>query len=647
MAHLRGSKDVRQDIHLPTLVTRDKYRDESDYCQICRLKGKKRLAEYYCSTCAMPMCPGCQEMHINTRVTHDHFIVPKKEQDVSHATCPVHRFARVQYFCDTCLQLVCVNCTMIEHRKHEIVEIPEKVSRCHQELESTIDDLDTKIASFERDLRKLQEIEAGMEGNREQVKAEINAKVGNLIQVMRKQQDDLLKQIDRYIDEKFIKINKQKDQLQQTYNNFVNARMTADIKNRSDLDHETFIQNVIQLQRQVGSLIEPPDITSVGFKHMHFSLTNDGRLGSIDEDLEEVKVKPKMHKKGKQVKGVVPVKTTNSMKMVPRNDDDNVSEPNIPRTGRSERSTNERLPRSEPALSRNTVSPSRKPDPALLAPRSSSHSQNYYDEDNTPSLRIVNRFKTINYIQNPSGIGVLPNGKYVIADASNYGILMCDKSGRWQQRMLQDEVAFPTGVAINREGNIAIATHKYVKIFRVDGIKVKQFQVTQSVIGSLTIDDYGHYVLIDNLNRQLTVYDDDGLQLRTINPPDLQGLKPDTHNLGVGGDHIALSFVLPDSGAIVKLYNYRGDLLKSCELPEQCKGIQMDRFGNMIVSAGELRYVPAKGNDIMLLRAIDKKGKWLRLNSRMVAFTPQGLICTLHVNKINQRSEVMILHLGG
>lgn len=657
----KSSKDVRQDIHLPSIITNDRYRDESDYCQICRLRGKKRLAEHYCSTCTMPMCPQCKDTHANTRVTSDHFIVPKKEQDVNHATCPVHRFANVQYFCDSCSQLVCVNCTMIEHRKHEIVEIPEKVDRCRQQLESAVAEMDLKVSEFDRDLKRISEIEGTIEENREAVKSEINAKVVTLIQSLKKQQEDLLKQIDRYLDDKTVKLAHQKEVLTRSYNEYANARMSADIKNRTDLDNETFIQNAIQVQRHVDNLQEPQDLEDVNFKYMSFIMTNDGRFGYMDEDIggpvqsvSRLDIKPKLHTKG--VPSKVPFnKSTKGMKKSVKVDEERFSEPDHdvqpPSSSRSTSSLN-KLPRSEPAISRSQGKVTAK---ALLPLRSTSQQSytvgkyNHQEDDfeNSPSLRIVNRFKTHNYVQNPSGIGVLPNGKYVIADAANYGILMCDKSGRWQQRMFTDEVAFPTGVAVNREGNIAVATHKYVKIFRTDGIKVKQFQVASSTTGALAIDDYGHYVLLDLSNKQLVVYDDDGLQLRTINPPDIQGIKPDSYNLGVGGDHIALSYNIPDTCSLVKLYNYRGDLLKTCDLPDGCKGIQMDRFGNMIVGAGDLFYVPAKGNDIMPLRAKDKKGKWFRLTTRCVAFTPQGLICTLHVNKLNQRSELMLLHLGG
>ena len=311
--------------------------------------------------------------------------------------------------------------------------------------------------------------------------------------------------------------------------------------------------------------------------------------------------------------------------------------------------------RSEPVLSRNSrggplprsrashYSPARSQSLTAQAPQPKQHNL----ETEAPHLRITSRFKTINYAQNPAGIGVLPNGKFVIIDATNYGVLLCDKSGRWQHRILQDEVAFPTGVAITRDGDIAVATHKYIKVFRIDGIKIKQIHASGSHISALAIDDYGHFVIVDSNTKRIIVYDIEGLQLRTMEPADLQGMKPDSYNIGIGGDHLALSYTAPNDYSVVKLYNHRGDLIKTCELPAPCKGIQMDRFGNMIVSAGELMYVPAKGSDIMPLRAIDKQNKTFRLTSRCVTFTPQGLICTLHVNKLNQRSEVMVLHLGG
>ena len=662
--HKGQMKDIRQDIHLPTLVTKDRYKDESDYCQICRLRGKRRIAEHYCTRCALPMCAGCKDTHENTRVTGDHIIVPKQERDVSTETCPVHRFAKVQYFCDTCLQLVCVNCTMIEHKKHNIMELPDKVEQCHRILSDTVIDLDERLRRFEDDLKRLNDHESEIENNRDAVKSEINSQVVYLQQRIRAQQEDLLRQLDRYLDDKVQAISKQKEVIEQRYNETMNARVTADLRNRQDMQDEAIIQNVIQLEKKMGKLKGSLPIEDNNFKHMTFVMTNDARLGRMEESNMPIAAKPTIHKKGKGGRSVPGVsklraprvgKLTNGVSGID-NDELNNSDPNPPLSGRSE-FNHSHIPQShsEPAQSRSsrhaplTQSRSSQNSPTKRQSLNSSHATtaSVVGDTDAPNLRIMQRFKTINYQQNPSGIGVLPNGKYVIIDATNYGILMCDKSGRWQQRMLQDEVAFPTGIAITREGDIAVATHKYIKIFRVDGIKLRQFQVAGSNVGALAIDDYGHFVVIDHNSKKVVIYDDEGLQLRTMEPPDLKGMRPDAFNIGVGGDHLALSYTSANDYSVVKLYNHRGDLIKSCDLPQPCRGIQMDRFGNMIVAAGDLLYAPAKGNDIMPLRAVDKKAKSFRMYTRCVAFTPQGLITTLHVNKINQRSELMILHLGG
>ena len=66
-----------------------------------------------------------------------------------------------------------------------------------------------------------------------------------------------------------------------------------------------------------------------------------------------------------------------------------------------------------------------------------------------------------------------------------------------------------------------------------------------------------------------------------------------------------------------------------------------------MAAAGELVFVPApgNGNGPVQLGAVDKSGKPFVLNTRCVAFTPEGHICTLHVSPFNKRSEFVILEM--
>ena len=571
-------------------VIKERYFDESDHCQICRLRGKRKAANFFCATCNMPLCGFCGDQHKATGVTASHNVIPKKHQDGSVATCAIHKSYAVQYFCETCAQLICVNCTMIDHRNHNLLDVQAKVQQTRGDLHDTVQILDHKILQFDRELKKMNDIEAGIDVTRETLTKEIRTRSDDLKQRLEEQRDAMLAQVEKYLDTKLDLLQKKREVVQRRFDEMMKLRVSVDV-NRKEQNGEKLITTVTQVRRQVAQLRPPREVDVRDFSGIEFMLTNNEELGLIEET-----GKPMAVAQGKNIKYS---EKFDHVMLHPANNKKIEAVKALQQAGAREWHT----------------------------------------------LKTLHKFKTNTYFQNPSGIAVLPGGKFIIADARGYGVTVCDRTGRYQQKILASEVMFPTGVAVTLEGNIAISTDKFVKIFKPGGIKIGQFPAGPNP-GALQVDDKGRFIVSDIKTKTVTVYDVHGQPIHEFVSTDTSGTAPDMLNLAVGNNTIALSYQQYQLSHYMKLFAYDGRQVNSLRLPEPCRGLQMDRFGNVVVASGELCYAPAQGDRVVPLTCVDRRGRVYPLQSRCVAFTSQGHICTLHVNALSKRSEFLILQLG-
>lgn len=77
---------------------------------------------------------------------------------------------------------------------------------------------------------------------------------------------------------------------------------------------------------------------------------------------------------------------------------------------------------------------------------------------------------------------MLPNGKIVLADGRNHGLVFCERSGRFQERVLLNEISCPSALCMTPEGHLAVACEKTIKVFTQKGGKLLQFK-TPAVAG--------------------------------------------------------------------------------------------------------------------------------------------------------------------
>ncbi|XP_035698362.1 tripartite motif-containing protein 2-like [Branchiostoma floridae] len=128
-------------------------------CQVC--EGKEEGARSWCVQCAVLLCESYTNTHRRFPAMKGHQIVTKENPEASEgvpssfqrkAFCPKHEDQVLTFYCEPCQTLVCVACTVVDHRsgdQHNPVEIGSVAERKKQDLQKLI----AKIEPREKDMR--------------------------------------------------------------------------------------------------------------------------------------------------------------------------------------------------------------------------------------------------------------------------------------------------------------------------------------------------------------------------------------------------------------------------------------------------------------------------------------------------------------
>lgn len=577
----------------------------NDQCQICHLKGKRKNSYFYCMPCGMPLCKSCHDQHKSTEVTQDHQVVPKKQKELHPKLCPVHRFANIQYYCDTCMEMICVNCTMIEHRGHSITNLDKKYNQCQNMIKSTHDELDRKIISVVTEVRKVSDLRSGIEATREEVKVDINAKVVALQQKIKLQQEQLLRSLDHYLDSKLDFLVKKQEILQRRHEEMVALRKSSE-REYAELPEEKFIHHVMRMQKEVQTLKFEPGMNDNEYMMPHFVMTNNEELGKLEQTRESIVQSKTKGRSGQKLRGSAnEVNGKTTLKAL-----------HMHSPMQSETRMFQKRPNLEPL-----------------------------DAKDWRKVRIVHRFKTSTFIEKLTGLALLPNGKLLIADGTKHGITLCDQSGKFQQKILTEELPYPAGLVIDKNGHIVVSTERFIKSFKVGGNKIGQITVPPAPC-ALCLDHHDHLFINDPKARCVTMYDEEGKECGKFST-DKNNNGPDPHTMAVGDKTVALSYTSYGVSACVRTFSYSGQLMSTFKLPDACHGLLVDRTGNLILAAGELCFASGLGSQSVAgFTCVDRSGKSFKLVPHGLISTPNGQICTVHMNPLAKRSEVIFLQLG-
>ena len=188
----------------------------------------------YCPDCNVFLCNHCNDNHKRYRRFHPHCIIPLTEmrskkdtvaKNVELPICKEHN-EKLQYYCETCEQLVCLYCTVKDHIGHNHDTAKKMAGRYRQKLKEI-------IAPFE------------------EMVTEAHVKMSNMRMKIIQQGNEAIEQIDQHYDELVQQLLEQKEQLKQ---------QVLDTVLQKEIAMTAQIEQVEYVKAKVLSLAELKDV---------------------------------------------------------------------------------------------------------------------------------------------------------------------------------------------------------------------------------------------------------------------------------------------------------------------------------------------------------------------------------------------------
>uniref|UniRef100_A0A672JFP7 RING-type E3 ubiquitin transferase n=1 Tax=Salarias fasciatus TaxID=181472 RepID=A0A672JFP7_SALFA len=176
----------------------------------------------YCVECVEWLCKTCVEAHQRVKVTKDHKIRTKEDQDASTSAsgqrpvfCPVHKKEPLKLFCETCDTLTCRDCQLLEHKEHRYQFLEEAFQNHKDVIETSIAKLQEKKNYVHFSVSQVQTRLKELNETHRKVEHEIKIAVFTLINEINKKGKSLLQQLESVTKERSLRlVNQHKDTTQ-------------------------------------------------------------------------------------------------------------------------------------------------------------------------------------------------------------------------------------------------------------------------------------------------------------------------------------------------------------------------------------------------------------------------------------------------
>lgn len=211
---------------LTDIVDQQQADSRDNICGICKFKGDQKPASSLCIECKIQLCEECTSGHTTAKVTEGHTLLPVREEaDQRENYCRVHKGESIKYYCQTCNSPICLPCTFLEHKGHEIKEIKSVQQNFNQDIAGLVLQSKDNIIQLTQTKADLVEVENELFIRKEAIKMDIRRTCQSLIRNIQDQESLLINELDTFYDILIVSTDKQ--QLERTLGKLERAHSFA------------------------------------------------------------------------------------------------------------------------------------------------------------------------------------------------------------------------------------------------------------------------------------------------------------------------------------------------------------------------------------------------------------------------------------
>ena len=160
----------------------------------------------YCVECEAFLCEFCSSAHKRMKSYKEHNVLPLSKitsdtlkPSVKPVKCSKHPGEDIKLYCKTCQQLICRDCTLVEHHSHSFHFANEARQSFETKLVRLVDKSKKKLGVYEKELREVQHAEQFLLREPDKIKKQITAAFNVYISALQSRREALLAQVDSEI----------------------------------------------------------------------------------------------------------------------------------------------------------------------------------------------------------------------------------------------------------------------------------------------------------------------------------------------------------------------------------------------------------------------------------------------------------------
>ncbi|XP_038053681.1 E3 ubiquitin-protein ligase TRIM71-like, partial [Patiria miniata] len=184
-------------------------------CQNC---DEENQAVSRCMDCDNFLCEECQKAHGRMAVMKSHKIytlaqfqsgeiVYKSKLREEVPKCGKHPDQNLNVYCNTCQQVICTTCSVLDHAKHSLTGLPEAAEKCKKKVTEMVQKSErrkTQLSTTIKETSKSREELDAMFANTQKKISKKVAKIQKEITKIQKEEQKLLKETDTIYKDKTI-----------------------------------------------------------------------------------------------------------------------------------------------------------------------------------------------------------------------------------------------------------------------------------------------------------------------------------------------------------------------------------------------------------------------------------------------------------
>ncbi|CAF1098563.1 unnamed protein product [Adineta steineri] len=272
-------------------------------CEICKaVHDREREATSRCLECQKFLCRHCVQAHQTITVTRDHSIYELEiEKDI---LCKHHPTEFVRYYCEQCETCICIACTYVDHRDHELADFRAAAANHKAYINECLDACKTRMNELEAYLSIIRRCDA----NIAQIEASIHALASTFEKSLRIKEQELVEQISELYGEETNEFIKRRDELDEYYEQIKNTcSLTELVIHGKDIELLLVKKQLMEKFRELDDVELDPLPENICMRldfqpgQLHLGTLKVCEMTPVDDDEQEGEIEEE--EEGEEVEG--------------------------------------------------------------------------------------------------------------------------------------------------------------------------------------------------------------------------------------------------------------------------------------------------------------------------------------------------------